>query len=62
MLVLQQDNKEKIKIIISKQDLAKEVKKLMGWRKSKETVLKRFYSLGSKDYDNIIKQLSLKGY
>ena len=64
MRTLQQDkakdfNSRKLEITISDNELEKEIQRIKHWRKN---VVIRFMNLNSSEYDNIIEQLSLKGY
>ena len=56
-MTLIQDNKEKLQVEISEENLLLELKSFFGWKKLS---YERFKKLGSFDYDNFIEHLYKK--
>lgn len=56
LITLQQDNHEKISITVDKDYLTGFIKRKTRWRKG--DMIKRFFQLGSKEFDQLIKELS----
>lgn len=56
LITLQQDNHEKISVTVDRSYLTTFIKRKKKWRKG--DMIKRFFELGSKEFDQLINELN----